>query len=118
MLGIVLVLAVLGMTCLIQYGLIGRVFVPVIIAGVLSVLAVVLASRVMPRKTDKGRMTWEKIMDRRSTSAGPKSTVSRKMSVRVSFPNPILLTAPNLYLRANPAKLDSRSIWHGLALSR
>ena len=61
-LGILLVLAVLAVTCMIQYGLIGRVFyVPVIIAGVLSVLAVVITSRFMPRKTRKGRITWEKI---------------------------------------------------------
>ncbi|MGZ3469998.1 MAG: DUF2207 domain-containing protein [Isosphaeraceae bacterium] len=61
-LGILLVLAVLAVTCMIQYGLIGRVFfVPVIIAGVLSVLTVVITSRFMPRKTRKGRITWEKI---------------------------------------------------------
>ena len=34
---------------------------PVIIAGVLSALAVLITSRVMPRKTRKGRITWEKI---------------------------------------------------------
>src|SRR5208283_3428958 len=59
-LGILLVQVVLAVTCMIQYGLIGRVFfVPVIIAGVLSVLAVVITSRFMPRKTRKGRITWE-----------------------------------------------------------
>jgi len=61
-LGILLVLGVLALTCLIQYGLIGRVFfIPVIIAGVLSALAVVITSRFMPRKTRKGRIAWEKI---------------------------------------------------------
>ena len=52
----------LGAACLIQLGLIGRVFfLPVIIAGILSVLTVVITSRVMPRKTRKGRIAWEKI---------------------------------------------------------
>jgi uncharacterized membrane protein YgcG len=61
-LGIMLVLAVLGAACLIQLALIGRIFfLPVIIAGVLSVLSVVVTSRVMPRKTRKGRVAWEKI---------------------------------------------------------
>jgi uncharacterized membrane protein YgcG len=60
--GIMLVLAVLGGACAIQLALIGRVFfVPVIIAGILSVLTVVITSRVMPRKTRKGRIAWEKI---------------------------------------------------------
>ncbi len=61
-LGAMLVLVVLGLTCMIQYALIGRVFfVPVVIAGVLSIVAVLITSRVMPRKTRKGRITWEKI---------------------------------------------------------
>ena len=61
-LGLLLLAAVLGAACLIQVGLIGRVFpVPVIIAGVLSALAIVITSRVMPRKTRKGRIAWEKI---------------------------------------------------------
>jgi uncharacterized membrane protein YgcG len=61
-LGIILVLAVLGAACVIQFALIGRVFfVPVIIAGVLSALTVLVTSRVMPRKTRKGRIAWEKI---------------------------------------------------------
>ena len=60
--GILLVLAVLGACCVIQLGLIGQIFfLPVIIAGVLSVLTVIITSRVMPRKTRKGRVAWEKI---------------------------------------------------------
>jgi uncharacterized membrane protein YgcG len=62
-LGILLVLAVLGAACLIQLGLVGRIFfLPVLIAGILSVLTVVITSRVMPRKTQKGRVAWEKIV--------------------------------------------------------
>jgi hypothetical protein len=61
-LGLLLMAAVLGAACLIQLGLIGRVFpVPVIVAGGLSALAMVITSRVMPRKTRKGRIAWEKI---------------------------------------------------------
>ena len=61
-LGLLLLAAVLGAACLIQVGVIGRVFpVPVIVAGVLSALVVVITSRVMPRKTRKGRIAWEKI---------------------------------------------------------
>ena len=61
-LGILLVLAVLGAAALIQLALIGRIFfLPFIIAGILSVLAVLFTSRVMPRKTRKGRIAWEKI---------------------------------------------------------
>ena len=42
--------------------MIGRVFVvPIVIAGVLSAVAVVITSRVMPRKTQKGRIAWEQI---------------------------------------------------------
>jgi uncharacterized protein (TIGR04222 family) len=61
-LGIVLMLCVLAASCMIQLGLIGRIFfLPVIIAGALSLLVVVITSRVMPRKTRKGRIAWEKI---------------------------------------------------------
>lgn len=61
-LGIMLVLAVLGAACVIQFALVGRVFIlPVIIAGVLSILTVVFFSRIMPRKTSKGRIAWERI---------------------------------------------------------
>jgi hypothetical protein len=55
-------LAVLGLGCLIQFGLISRVFLmPVIVAGVLSVITVLITGRVMPRKTRKGRAAWEKV---------------------------------------------------------
>lgn len=61
--GILLVLAVLGAFSLAQHALVGRIFfLPVVIAGILSVLTVVLISRVMPRKTRKGRIAWEKIL--------------------------------------------------------
>jgi uncharacterized membrane protein YgcG len=61
-LGIFLVLAILAASCVIQLGIIGRIFfVPVIITAILSILTVVLTSRVMPRKTRKGREAWEKI---------------------------------------------------------
>ena len=62
-LGIFLVLVLLAVSALIQLGLIGRIFfLPIIIAGVLSILTVLLTSRVMPRKTQKGRIAWEKIL--------------------------------------------------------
>jgi uncharacterized membrane protein YgcG len=61
-LGVLLLAAVLGAACLLQFAMIGRIFLlPVIIAGVLSVLTVVLFSTIMPRKTRKGRIAWEKI---------------------------------------------------------
>ncbi|MBV8488618.1 MAG: DUF2207 domain-containing protein [Planctomycetaceae bacterium] len=61
-LGIVLVLCVLAASCMIQLELIGRIFfLPVVIAGALSLFVVVITSRVMPRKTRKGRIAWEKI---------------------------------------------------------
>ena len=41
---------------------IGRVFVlPIAVTGVLSAAVVVITSRVMPRKTRKGRVAWEQI---------------------------------------------------------
>ena len=60
--GLVLVAATLAAASAIQFAWIGRVFpVPVIVAGVLSALAVAVTSRVMPRKTRKGRIAWERI---------------------------------------------------------
>ena len=42
--------------------MIGRVFiVPIAITGVLSAIVVIVTSRVMPRKTHKGRIAWEQI---------------------------------------------------------
>lgn len=62
-LGILLVLAVMAAACVFQFAMVGRIFfLPVIIAGVLSVLAVVVTSRIIPRKTRKGRVAWEKIV--------------------------------------------------------
>ncbi len=61
-LGLLGLIVVLGLAVAIQYALIGRVFpVPVIIAGVLSAIAVIVTSRFMPRKTRKGRIAWEQI---------------------------------------------------------
>jgi uncharacterized membrane protein YgcG len=61
-LGILLAAAVMGAACLIQLGLIGRIFpLPVVIAGILSFLTILITSRVMPRKTRRGRIAWEKI---------------------------------------------------------
>jgi uncharacterized membrane protein YgcG len=60
--GVFLTALALALACLVQLGLIGRVFpVQVVIAAVLSIGAVAVASRVMPRKTRKGRIAWEKI---------------------------------------------------------
>ena len=47
---------------LIQFAMIGRVFIaPIVIAGVLSAIVVMITSRVMPSKTQKGRIAWEQI---------------------------------------------------------
>jgi uncharacterized protein (TIGR04222 family) len=52
----------LGLSALAQVWMIGRVFiVPIAIAGVLSAIVVVVTSRVMPRKTQKGRIAWEQV---------------------------------------------------------
>lgn len=60
--GLALVAAALAVLVGAQSVLVGRVFVlPILITGALSVLIVVLTSRVMPRKTRKGRMAWEQI---------------------------------------------------------
>ena len=85
-LGIMLVLAVLAVTCLIQYGLIGRVFfVPVIIAGVLSIRG---GSDYQPGDAPEDPQgadhLGEDLPDCKSTSAGPKWTISRKTNVRES----------------------------------
>jgi uncharacterized membrane protein YgcG len=56
-----LALAAAGLA-LVQNLLIGRVFMlPLIIAVVPSAIAVIVTSRVMPRKTQRGRLAWEKI---------------------------------------------------------
>jgi len=60
--GIFLTALGLALACLVQLVLIGRVFpIPAIIAALLSIAVVVVASRVMPRKTRKGRIAWERI---------------------------------------------------------
>jgi uncharacterized membrane protein YgcG len=42
--------------------MIGRAFIlPIAITGILSAIVVVVTSRVMPRKTKKGRIAWEQI---------------------------------------------------------
>jgi uncharacterized membrane protein YgcG len=52
----------LGLCALIQFWMIGQVFVvPIVIAAVLSAIVVVITSSVMPRKTRKGRIAWEQI---------------------------------------------------------
>src|SRR5262249_10235809 len=61
-LGLIAVAAAVGLAALVQVWLIDRVFVlPIVLAGVLSAVTVAVASRVMPRKTQKGRIAWEKI---------------------------------------------------------
>ena len=61
-LGLLAVAGVLGAAALIQLVMIGRVFVaPIAITGILSAIVVVVISRVMPRKTKKGRIAWEQI---------------------------------------------------------
>jgi hypothetical protein len=61
-LGLLALGVVLGLAALIQGAMIGRVFpAPILIAGILSAITIVVTSRVMPRKTKKGRVAWEKI---------------------------------------------------------
>jgi hypothetical protein len=61
-LGLLAVAVALGAAALVQFAMIGRVFgVPLAITGVLSAIVVVVTSRVMPRKTGKGRVAWEQI---------------------------------------------------------
>jgi hypothetical protein len=63
LLGGLLVLALtLGAACLLQYAWIGRVFMlPVVITTLLAAVVIAVTSRVMPRKTTKGRTAWERI---------------------------------------------------------
>jgi uncharacterized membrane protein YgcG len=61
-LGLVAVAVAAGIFALVQNLLIGRVFMaPLLIAAVPSAVVVALTSRVMPRKTQRGREAWEKI---------------------------------------------------------
>ncbi len=60
--GLALLAALMVAAAILQSKLVGRVFfVPLVISSVLSVAVVLMASRVMPRKTRKGRIAWEKI---------------------------------------------------------
>jgi uncharacterized membrane protein YgcG len=60
--GLLAVAALLALAALAQVWMIGRVFVfPIVITGVLSAIVVIVTSRVMPRKTHKGRVAWEQI---------------------------------------------------------
>jgi uncharacterized membrane protein YgcG len=61
-LGLIAVLLAVGLAALFQTWMIGRVFVfPIVITAILSAIAVVITSRVMPRRTRKGRVAWEQI---------------------------------------------------------
>jgi uncharacterized membrane protein YgcG len=61
-LGLIGVAIALGLAALVQVWLIGRVFVlPLVLTGVLSAATVLIISRIMPRKTQKGRIAWERI---------------------------------------------------------
>ena len=64
--------------------------------------------------------TVERITFLRQTGVHRPSAVLtvHGMDLEVIFPNPILLTASNLYLRANPGQAHRRPLRHGLALSR
>jgi uncharacterized membrane protein YgcG len=62
LLGLLAVAALLGLAALVQFWMIARVFIfPIAVTGVLSAIVVIFASRVMPRKTRKGRIAWEQI---------------------------------------------------------
>jgi uncharacterized membrane protein YgcG len=60
--GVVLVGALVLLCVLVQHAQLGRVFVlPLVIAGLCSLLIVGISSVFMPRKTRKGRIAWEQI---------------------------------------------------------
>ena len=61
-LGLLALAVALGAAALFQHLKIGRVFIaPIAITGILSAIVVVIISRVMPRKTRKGRIAWEQV---------------------------------------------------------
>ena len=64
--------------------------------------------------------TVERITFLRQTGVQRPSAVLtvHGVDLEVVFPNPILLTASNLYLRANPGQAHRRSLRHGLVVSR
>ena len=56
------VLLLFAGAALVQSSVLGRVFpLPLVIAGILSLVTVIVFSSVMPRKTAKGRRAWERI---------------------------------------------------------
>ena len=60
--GLAVLAVAVAVAGLLQRLIVGRVFlVPTVISAVLSAAVVVWTSRVMPRKTKKGRIAWEKI---------------------------------------------------------
>jgi uncharacterized protein (TIGR04222 family) len=59
---ILLTAVLLGGVALFQAATIGTVYaVPLVVAGILSLVVIVIFSRIVPRKTRKGRIAWEKI---------------------------------------------------------
>jgi len=61
-LGLIVLALSLGLAALVQTWIVGRVFgFPIAVTGVLSAVVLVITSRVMPRKTHKGRVAWEQI---------------------------------------------------------
>lgn len=59
--GVLLLVAALVAMSLVQKLLVGRIFpLPLVIAGVLSLVLIAWFSRNMPRKTHKGRVLWER----------------------------------------------------------
>jgi uncharacterized protein (TIGR04222 family) len=61
-LGLLALALALGGCALVQHLTIGRVFiVPIAITSVVSAIAIIVTSGVMPRKTRKGRIAWEQI---------------------------------------------------------
>ncbi len=54
--------AALALAGLLQFWMLGRVFVlPIILTAIAGAIIVAITSRVMPRKTQKGRIAWENI---------------------------------------------------------
>src|SRR5262249_23023442 len=61
-LGCLALAAALLLSGLVQTWMLGRVFVlPIILTAIAGVICVAITSRVMPRKSQKGRIAWERI---------------------------------------------------------
>jgi hypothetical protein len=61
-LGCLALAAALLLAGLVQFWMLGRVFVlPIILTAIAGVICVAITSRVMPRKSQKGRIAWERI---------------------------------------------------------